>query len=119
MASRLHRDGARGNLELAFEARMRDIEKAWRMHLDEILYPQSDSPDGSSPTNALERPDLNLDLDLGPPPEFGFDPTIRRSRPPGDRSAEGEIEEVDDQGAHSNGGDQAQREPRWRPDAGQ
>jgi hypothetical protein len=43
MASRLHREGPRGNLELAFEARMREIERAWRMHLDEILYPQSES----------------------------------------------------------------------------
>ncbi len=43
MASRLHRDGPRGNLELAFEARMRDIERAWRIHLDEILYRQPDS----------------------------------------------------------------------------
>jgi hypothetical protein len=97
MASRLHRNGARGNLELAFEARMRDIERAWRMHLDEILYPQSESLD---------------------PPEFGFDPSIRRPRtsPPGHRSAEREIEEIDDQGANSNGRDQAQRKPRRRAD---
>ena len=39
MASRLHRQGPQGNLELAFEARMREIERAWRTHLDEILYP--------------------------------------------------------------------------------
>jgi hypothetical protein len=117
MVSRLHRQGPQGNLELAFEARMREIEKAWRMQLDEIVYPQADSPDAPSLSDALERPDF--DLSLGTPPEFSFDPTVRRSRPPGNRSAEGEIEEVDDQGAHSNGGDQAQREPRWRPDAGQ
>ena len=73
MVSRLHRDGPRGNLELAFEARMRDIERAWRMHLDEILYPQSDSRMASRSSDALERPDL--DLDLGSPPEFSFDPT--------------------------------------------
>ena len=51
MASRLHRQGPRGNLELAFEARMRDIEGAWRSHLDEILYRQSESLDAPS----LER----------------------------------------------------------------
>ena len=51
MASRLHRQGPRGNLELAFEARMRDIERAWRSHLDEILYRQSDSLEATS----LER----------------------------------------------------------------
>ena len=39
LASRLHREGARGNLELAFGARMRDIEAAWREHLDEIVHP--------------------------------------------------------------------------------
>ncbi len=111
MASRLHRQGPQGNLELAFEARMRDIERAWRMHLDEILYPQSDSPEASSLSDALERPDF--DLELGTPPEFGFDPTTRRRRSP-----ERQIEEIDDHGGNSNGHNQAQREPRWRPDAG-
>jgi hypothetical protein len=123
MASRLHRDGARGTLELAFEARMRDIERAWRMHLDEILYPQADSPDGASPSDALERPDLDLDLDLDfEPPEFSFDPTVRRpgTSPPDDRgSGEREIGEVDDQRGNSNGRNQAERESRWRPDPGQ
>jgi hypothetical protein len=119
MASRLHRNGARGSLELAFEARMRDIERAWRMHLDEILYPQSESPEAPSLGDALERPDL--DLGLGSPPDFGFDPSIRRQRtsPRGQRSAEREIEEIDDQGANSNGRDQAQRKPRRRADPGQ
>ena len=50
-----------------------EIERAWRAHLDEILYPQSDSLDAPSLSDALERPDL--DLDLGSPPEFSFDPT--------------------------------------------
>ena len=119
MASRLHRQGPQGNLELAFEARMREIERAWRTHLDEILYPQSDSPEGTSLGDALERPDL--DLELGPPPEFGFDPTTRRpgTTPPRPRrSAERQIEEVDDHGGNSNGRNQSQREPRWRPDPG-
>ncbi len=119
MASRLHRLGARGNLELAFEARMRDIERAWRMHLDEILYPQSDSPEGDSRDDPLERPDL--DLELGTLPEFGFEPTTRRpgTAPPRPRrSAERQVEEVDDHGGNSNGREQSQREPRWRPDPG-
>jgi hypothetical protein len=121
MVSRLHRQGPQGNLELAFDARLREIERAWRMHLDEILYPQSESPEGSSPSDTLQRPDLNLDLDLETLPEFSFDPTTRRQRtsPPGDRSAEDEIEEIDDQRGDANGRGQAQRESRWRPDAGQ
>ncbi len=119
LASRLHRDGARGSLELAFDARLREIERAWRAQLDEILYPQSESLEGSSLTDAMEQPDL--DLGLGSPPEFSFDPTTRRSRtsPPDQRSAERQIKEIDDQGGGSNGGDQAEREPRWRPDPGQ
>jgi hypothetical protein len=110
MASRLHREGPRGNLELAFEARMRDIERAWRMHLDEILYPQAESLEAPSLNDALEHPDL--ELDLGSPPEFSFDPTRPR------RSAEREVEGVDDQGGNSHRGDHPHREPRWRPDPG-
>jgi hypothetical protein len=120
MASRLHREGPAGNLELAFDARMREIERAWRVHLDEILYPQSESLAGSSLNEALERPDL--DLGLGSPPEFSFDPGIRRrpqTSPPDQPSAEREIEEVDDQGTGSNGDGQAERQSRRRPDAGQ
>jgi hypothetical protein len=113
MASRLHRQGPQGNLELAFEARMREIERAWRTHLDEILYPQADSLESQSLTDALERPDI--DLELGTPPEFSFDPTTSRRS----RSAEREVEEVDDQRGNSNGRQQADREPRWRPDPGQ
>ena len=41
LASRLHRSGARGNLELAFDARMHEIEQAWRHHLDTILHPNT------------------------------------------------------------------------------
>jgi hypothetical protein len=111
MASRLHREGPRGNLELAFEARMRDIERAWRMHLDEILYRQPDAPD-EGPSDVLQRPDLDLNLDLDPGPDWSFDTTTPR------RSAERDIEEVDDQGGNSNRSDQTQREPRWRPDTG-
>jgi hypothetical protein len=118
MASRLHRQGPQGNLELAFEARMREIERAWRMHLDEILYPQSESLEEPSLRDALERPDLGL----GSPPEFSFDPSTRRQRtspPSRRRSAEREVEEVDDEGGNSNRRNQAQREPRRRADSGQ
>ena len=108
MASRLNREGPRGNLELAFEARIRDIERAWRLHLDDILYP-AESPE-ESPSEVLERPDLDLSLDLDT--DFSFDPATFR------RSAEREIEEIDDRGGDSHRGDQSQREPRWRPDAG-
>src|SRR3954463_5638640 len=108
MASRLHRDGPRGNLELAFEARLRDIERAWRMHLDDILYPQSDSPE--SPSELLERPDLDLNLDLDVGSDWSFDTTTPR------RSTGGEIEEIDDDRGDQNGHGQAHREPRWRPD---
>ena len=41
---------------------MRDIERAWRSHLDEILYPQSESLEGSSLGDALEHPDIDLEL---------------------------------------------------------
>lgn len=37
LVARLRRNGPRGNLEFAFDARMREIERAWRSHLDEIL----------------------------------------------------------------------------------
>lgn len=33
LVSRLRKDGARGNLELAFDAPLREIERAWRDHL--------------------------------------------------------------------------------------
>jgi hypothetical protein len=108
MALRLHRQGPQGNLELAFEARLREIERAWRMHLDEIVYPQSDSPRASSMSEALERPDL--DLNLGTPPEFSFDPTrSRRSR--------GELEEdEDEQPGERDGHEDPDREAGRRAD---
>jgi hypothetical protein len=37
LVSRLRKDGARGNLELAFDAPLHEIERAWRRHLrDEV-----------------------------------------------------------------------------------
>ena len=44
LVSRLRREGPRANLELAFEAPMREIEGAWRDRLDEMLYPSGDEP---------------------------------------------------------------------------
>lgn len=114
MASRLHREGPQGSLELAFEARMREIERAWRAHLDEILYRQSESLEEPSLSDALERPDL--DLNLGTPPEFRFDPSIRRRQRTS--SAEREVEDVDDQRGGSNGSYQSERESRRRADPG-
>jgi hypothetical protein len=108
MVSRLHSHGARGNLELALEARMRDIERAWRMHLDEIVYPQSETIEAQNLTDALERPDL--DLGLGSPPEFRFDPTRRR------RSGGDLVEEVDEERRERDRDDQADREAQRRAD---
>ena len=111
MVSRLHRQGPRGNLELAFEARMPEIERAWRSHLDEILYPQSDSIEAPSLREAVEQPDF--DLNLGTPPEFSFDPTRPR------RSRREQVEEIDDQGRERNGDEHPDREARRRTDPGQ
>jgi hypothetical protein len=44
LASRLHKEGAVGNLEMAFDARMHEIERGWRAHLDEIVYPPESGP---------------------------------------------------------------------------
>jgi hypothetical protein len=108
MASRLHREGPRGNLELAFEARMREIERAWRAQLDEILYPQSEGLGAASLSDGLERPDL--DLNLGSPPEFSFDPMRPR------RSRRELVEEEDEQGGEGDGGEDPDREPQGRAD---
>lgn len=56
LASRLNRQGAQGNLELAFDAPMRDIEKAWRHHLDDILYPAAAQPGANPLLDTGERP---------------------------------------------------------------
>jgi hypothetical protein len=108
MVSRLHSQGPRGNLELALEGRMRDIERAWRMHLDEIVYPQSEALEGGTLTDALERPDL--DLGLGSPPDFRFDPTRRR------RSRGDLVEQEDDEPRQGDGGDHADRQAQRRAD---
>jgi hypothetical protein len=102
LASRLNREGARGNLELAFEAPMREIEKAWRHHLDEILYPPSSDPSAAPLADTGEKPsplrqrapreepvdlhDLDLETEGSEQPESDFEfedpfegePRIRR-----------------------------------------
>jgi hypothetical protein len=108
MASRLHREGPRGNLELAFEARMPEIERAWRGHLDEILYRQSESLEAESLRDAVDSPDF--DLNLGTPPEFSFDPMRPR------RSRSDQVEEVDDQGPDPDRDGHPDRETRRRAD---
>jgi hypothetical protein len=37
LVSRLRRDGPRGNLELVFDARVREVERAWHAHLEELV----------------------------------------------------------------------------------
>ena len=41
LVHRLLRDGPRGNIELAFEASVREVESVWRDHLAEIVGPRS------------------------------------------------------------------------------
>jgi hypothetical protein len=81
LASRLRREGARANLELAFEAPMREIEKAWRQHLDEILYPSEQAAEPLADTGEQPSPlrreraeavDLH-DLELAPERERAID----------------------------------------------
>jgi hypothetical protein len=69
LASRLHREGARGNLEMAFGATMREIDQAWRAHLDDILYPSTDpavplSDTGETPSPLRRRPSQEPAVDL-------------------------------------------------------
>ncbi len=56
LASRLRKEGAIANLELAFDAHAREIEKAWRHHLDDILYPAAATPGADPLQDTGERP---------------------------------------------------------------
>jgi hypothetical protein len=56
LAARLRREGPEANLQLAFEATMGEIERGWRTHLDEILYPQSADPGADPLLDTGERP---------------------------------------------------------------
>jgi hypothetical protein len=75
LASRLRREGARSSLELAFDAGSREIEKAWRLHLDEILHPAGSEPGADPLLDTGERPSpLDPELEAAPSP-------LRRRRP--------------------------------------
>ena len=54
LASRLRRDGPRASLELAFDARFREIERAWRDYLRKLSERRLDS---SEAITELELPD--------------------------------------------------------------
>jgi hypothetical protein len=56
MASRLRKEGPDANLEFSFEATKREIEKAWRHHLDDILYPAAATPGADPLQDTGERP---------------------------------------------------------------
>jgi hypothetical protein len=86
--------------------RMREIERAWRIHLDEILYPQSDAAGGPSPAEALDRPDL----ELGAPPDFRFEPGPPR------RSRGQLVQDEDDQRPHADRHEDSDRETQRRAD---
>lgn len=95
LAGRLRREGPTAGLELAFDANAREIEKAWRIHLDDIIYPAGAEPGADPLLDTGERPsplapkqsplrkrlepeqevDLH-DLELGgsPDPSSDFDP---------------------------------------------
>jgi hypothetical protein len=106
LVSRLRREGPEGNLELAFDAPIREIEKAWRQHLDEIQYRQEPGqesltdvmrdagltpPEGEPRLRRRTPSDAETfgDLDIGTLPEFGFEPG-------GSGSAGGPVEQPDD-----------------------
>ena len=56
LAARTRREGAESSLEMAFEARIGEIERGWRRHLDEIVYPQGTEPGADPLIDTGERP---------------------------------------------------------------
>jgi hypothetical protein len=56
LAARTRKEGAESSLEMAFEARIGEIERGWRRHLDEILYPQESEPGADLLRDTGERP---------------------------------------------------------------
>jgi len=56
LAARTRRKGAESSLEMAFDASFGEIERGWRAHLDEILYPQSTEPGSDPLIDTGERP---------------------------------------------------------------
>jgi hypothetical protein len=57
LAARLRRDGPRGSLELAFDARFREIERDWREYLRRLTARRLDASDELAP---LDLPDERL-----------------------------------------------------------
>jgi hypothetical protein len=56
LAARTRKEGAESSLEMAFEASIGEIERGWRRHLDEILYPQGAEPGADLLRDTGERP---------------------------------------------------------------
>ena len=71
LASRLRKEGPRANLELAFDARFGEIERAWRAHLDSIVYPQSAEPGADPLIDTGERPSPLEEAARPPSPRIG------------------------------------------------
>src|SRR5215203_3321701 len=55
LVARLRRQGGDGTLALAFDARPREIEQAWREQLDEVAYRQSERLDAPTLSEAMDR----------------------------------------------------------------
>lgn len=68
LAARLRKEGPTANLELAFEAHTREIEKAWRHHLNDILYPAGAEPGTDPLQDTGEKPSPLEPLDQKPAP---------------------------------------------------
>ena len=56
LAARTRKEGAESSLEMAFEARIGEIEQGWRRHLDEIVYPQGSEPGADPLLDTGEQP---------------------------------------------------------------
>src|SRR5204862_2102087 len=55
LASRLRRDGPRGALELAFDARFREVEREWRAYLRRLTARRLDAADEVGPLDLGDR----------------------------------------------------------------
>jgi hypothetical protein len=56
LAARLRREGPEANLEMAFDARLHEIERGWRAHLDEIMFPHGAEPGADPLVDTGEKP---------------------------------------------------------------
>lgn len=119
LVARLRRDGPEANLELAFDTRFRDIERAWRHHLDGIANlrrGRGSETDAASELRDTRREfdevaelDLGAEFDLDQPTEF--DPR-RSARGLGGRL----IDEPDEGESERDGGEDADHQARRRTD---